>query len=195
MPARRESGEIVMRAIAIMSDPQQNRPVTSGEVMHSGPAGLAGLLDVASAALACAVAPDSPLVARMNGLRDRLLAGRLQLAVLGQFKRGKSSVLNALLGVLPTGVVPLTAVATVISWGAAPLVRVVYKGQKPPEEYSVADAEAIRACLFRFVTEEVNPNNKLDISRVELVSPAPILGAGTVLIDHRHKDACQHGPA
>ena len=40
----------------------------------------------------------------LEELRDRLLEGRFHLAVLGQFKRGKSTLLNALLGeeILPT---------------------------------------------------------------------------------------------
>jgi len=52
----------------------------------------------------------------LEDLKSRLDQGRLHLAVLGQFKRGKSTLLNALLGedVLPTDVVPLTAVPTFI---------------------------------------------------------------------------------
>ena len=55
-----------------------------------------------------ATAPYSPA-------RHRLAAGRFQLAVLGQFKRGKSTLLNALLGVdaLATGVVPVTAITSI----------------------------------------------------------------------------------
>ncbi len=55
-------------------------------------------------------------------LHERLVEERLQVAVLGQFKRGKSTFLNALLGesLLPTGVVPLTAIPTFIHWGALP---------------------------------------------------------------------------
>ena len=50
----------------------------------------------------------------LNGLKKRLFEGRFHLAVLGQFKRGKSTLLNALLGevVLPTAVIPLTAIPT-----------------------------------------------------------------------------------
>ncbi len=49
-------------------------------------------------------------------LHERLVEERLQ------FKRGKSTFLNALLGesLLPTGVVPLTAIPTFIHWGALP---------------------------------------------------------------------------
>jgi hypothetical protein len=63
----------------------------------------------------------STLAGRLHVLRDRLSRERLQLAVLGQFKRGKRTFINALLGanLLPTGVIPLTAVATFISWRPA----------------------------------------------------------------------------
>ncbi|MER3423535.1 MAG: hypothetical protein C4293_10165, partial [Nitrospiraceae bacterium] len=43
--------------------------------------------------------PDfSGLVSRAAELSDRLKEERFRLAVLGQFKRGKSTLLNALLG-------------------------------------------------------------------------------------------------
>jgi predicted GTPase len=49
---------------------------------------------------------EAKILERLNSLRGRLATDRFQLAVLGQFKRGKSAVLNALLGqsVLPIGV-------------------------------------------------------------------------------------------
>ena len=48
---------------------------------------------------------------KLQSLRNRLTEERFHLAVLGQFKRGKSTLLNALLGqtLLPMSVVPLTA--------------------------------------------------------------------------------------
>jgi GTP-binding protein EngB required for normal cell division len=118
-------------------------------------------------------------------LRARLLAGRLHVAVLGQFKRGKSSFLNALLGeaVLPTGVVPLTAIATFIRWAAAPSIRVIYRDDRPEDEFRTSDTAQLREQLARFVTEEGNPRNRLQVARVDLYYPAPILRQGIVLID------------
>jgi predicted GTPase len=54
----------------------------------------------------------------------RLLAQRLEVAVVGEFKRGKSSLINALVGreVLPVGALPLTAVPTVLERGEEGLV-------------------------------------------------------------------------
>ena len=69
------------------------------------------MLGRVAAALASGVGADSLLVARCVHYAAGSTDERLQLAVLGQFKRGKSTFINALLGaaVLPTGVIPLTA--------------------------------------------------------------------------------------
>ncbi len=121
----------------------------------------------------------------MADLLERLDAGRFHLAVLGQFKRGKSTLLNALLGepLLPTSVVPLTAIPTFICPGAVTEARVVYLADGAPAETFRGDAAALPAFLARFVTEEANPKNRLGVSHVEVSHPAPILRKGVVLID------------
>ena len=47
---------------------------------------------------------------------DRLDAARLRVLVVGEAKRGKSTLVNAMLGreVLPSSVTPLTAVTTTV---------------------------------------------------------------------------------
>ena len=70
---------------------------------HSfGESTLARLAELAEEFDAEQVAADARSVA------ERVSEGRFYVACIGQFKRGKSSVLNALVGdsVLPTGVVP-----------------------------------------------------------------------------------------
>jgi ribosome biogenesis GTPase A len=58
---------------------------------------------------------------QITGLKERLDAARLRVLVAGEAKRGKSTLINALLGrvVLPAGVTPLTAVATIGGASAA----------------------------------------------------------------------------
>ena len=62
---------------------------------------------------------QAEILERLSALRSRFDEGLLRVAVLGQFKRGKSTLLNALLGarILPTGVTPVTALPTFISAG------------------------------------------------------------------------------
>ena len=102
-------------------------------------------------ALEAAIGSESPLLARLGMLRRRLDQEHLQLAVLGQFKRGKSTFINALLGadLLPTGVIPLTAVATFIAWRREPLVHVRFRGEAGNAAFAVHTADEIRNVLFR----------------------------------------------
>src|SRR5580693_10735315 len=63
---------------------------------------------------------------QIAALRDRLAAVRLRVLVAGEAKRGKSTLVNALLGrpLLPSGVTPLTAVATTVRYGEDPRAEV-----------------------------------------------------------------------
>lgn len=132
---------------------------------------------------------------RLADVRARLREGRLQLAVLGQFKRGKSTFLNSLLGApyLPSAVIPVTALPTFIAWDNDLSIAISYLDGRPAEQFHASSAPGLREALHRFVAEEENPANRLGVSRVDVRVPAPILEGGIVLIDtpgigstHRH---------
>jgi len=130
--------------------------------------------------------PDLPRHAeRLDELRTRLSAQRLRVAVLGLFKRGKSTFLNALLGhpLLPTGVVPLTAIPTFLHWSPHYALEARDLDGKPLETVPTGDRAEITAILKRLVTEEGNPHNRLRVGRVDVFGPAPILAHGIELID------------
>lgn len=132
-----------------------------------------------------AVWPSGSLSRRFDDLADRLSAGRLRVAVLGQFKRGKSTFLNALLGcdLLPSSVVPLTAIPTFLRWGPENRAEVSYLDGRPHETMVADDLRDIAALLRRYVTEEGNPRNRSGVARVEVSLPAAILASGIELID------------
>lgn len=110
-------------------------------------------------------------------IRRKLVESQFTLAVLGQFKRGKTTFINALLGeeLLPTGIVPLTSIATLIRYGPGRRCRVFFRGGET-REASVQDLEA-------FVTERGNPRNEKGVDFVEVFVPFPLLRAGVVLVD------------
>lgn len=126
-----------------------------------------------------------PQAVALTELATRLAEGRFQLAVLGQVKRGKSTLLNALLGeaVLPTAVVPLTAIPTFLRLGAERSVRVELSDGREAVVFESLEVADIEACLERYVTEEANPHNREGIARVEVFHPAPLLRRGVILID------------
>lgn len=115
---------------------------------------------------------------KLHLLNSKLASGQLHLAVLGQMKRGKSSFINALLGaeVLPTGVLPVTAIITEIRFGSIPEATIVY---------STGDlrSRVELSTLADYITEEGNPGNKKQVASVEVAYPSPFLEDGIVLID------------
>ena len=122
----------------------------------------------------------------------RLQALRLEVAVVGEFKRGKSSLINALIGreVLPVGVLPLTAVPTILEQGEEGLVVEFADGRQ--EQHRLDQ-------LARFVTEETNPGNHLDVAQVTARLHTPLLDAGVRLVDtpgvgsvHEHNTRSTH---
>ena len=121
----------------------------------------------------------------LGELKNRLAQGRFHLAVLGQFKRGKSTLLNALLGqeVLPTSIIPLTAIPTFIRPGWELQARVLFQDDRDAEEFVAGNAKQLNEFIARFVTESGNPKNRLGVSQVEVTHPAALLGKGVVLID------------
>jgi len=121
---------------------------------------------------------------QLEALSTRLATARLQVAVLGQFKRGKSSLANALLGgpVLPVGVLPLTALATFLSHASPPRLRVEFF-DGTSECRVLADGEELQRELAGLVTEEGNPKNRLGLARVEAGLPSVLLERGVVLLD------------
>jgi Dynamin family len=158
---------------------------TSAALNGADAEGLASVLGRAEGCLDNLWPDGSRYLSVLKALRERLVEQRLQVAVLGQFKRGKSTFLNALIGepVLPTGVVPLTAIATFMHWAAASAIRISFLDGRTPCEPSVANAGQLREQLSYFVTEEANPHNGLRVARVDVFHPAAILRRGIVLID------------
>lgn len=153
---------------------------------------LSGLAAVGSRLADAAVdlAPD--LVPRARRFAERLETGRFHVSILGEFKRGKSTLINALVGgeVLPMGVVPVTAIQTEVHGGQFGARVDFLDGTRMPIGLDE---------LREYVTETANPENKREVERVEVSVPAPLLTSGLVLVDtpgigsiHRHNTDAAH---
>ena len=64
--------------------------------------------------------------------REKLATNTFNLVVVGQFKRGKTCLINALLGadILPVSVIPLTSIVTVLMYGKELRIKVFFKDGK-----------------------------------------------------------------
>lgn len=141
------------------------------------------LLARAASSVPYPTAAQRKILERLKKLQARLDEDVLRVAVLGQFKRGKSTLLNAFLGVpvMPTGIIPVTAIPTFITAGAQTGARITFKGSKEPLLTSV-EAE-IPSILERYISEAQNPHNRLDVETVDLEVPSEFLDHGIMLID------------
>lgn len=120
---------------------------------------------------------DGATSADLLSLKRRVDEGRFFVACVGQFKRGKSTLINALVGdqVLPVGVIPVTAVVTVVRYGEARRARVKTKSADwldvAPEQLAI------------YVAEEQNPDNTKKVVAVEAYVPSELLASGMCLVD------------
>lgn len=114
--------------------------------------------------------------ARTEELIDKIENKKITVSVIGQFKRGKSMLVNAMIGenVLPIGIVPVTAVVTTIEHGeSAAIVRFengIVKGIEFDE-------------LKKYINEQENSNNHLGVRQVTVYSPSDFLEGGMTFVD------------
>jgi Dynamin family len=116
------------------------------------------------------------LAGRLTAQRDQVTSGAWHVLVAGEFKKGKSALVNALLGVpvCGTDAVAFTAVPTIIRYGAAPAAELVLdSGQRR----RIDPAQAARYATEGAIGEEA----RLEAVEVEL--PRELLRGGLVLID------------
>ena len=125
--------------------------------------------------------PGDLLTERTRGhvadARERLVEGRCNVVVLGEFKRGKSTLVNALLGrpLLPTGVLPLTSVVTVVRAGPSDRLIVEFTDGRV-EAHTLPE-------LARYATEAENPGNERGVELTTVETDSRLLDGGLQLVD------------
>lgn len=112
----------------------------------------------------------------ISELDEKVKGDKFYLVVLGLFKRGKSSFINSILesNVVPTGVIPLTAIITFIEYAENPSAKIYFEDNET-KEVSVEE-------VADYVAEEKNPNNEKGVLKVVIYTPNPLLKK-IVLID------------
>ncbi|MGB0387812.1 MAG: dynamin family protein [Ardenticatenaceae bacterium] len=109
---------------------------------------------------------------------------KFTMAVVGEFKRGKSTFINALLGleVLPSDVLPCTATLNRVTYGEKPLVKVVFeaKNGQPEREVEIGINQ-----LTDYVTQltEKSKNTAAQVKEAVVYYPAPYLQNNVEIID------------
>lgn len=120
---------------------------------------------------------NQALIELLQETAQRLITEKFTLVVMGEFKRGKSTLINALLGMslLPTAVVPLTALPTIIEYGEE--LQVVVNFQDGRRQEIEPDQ------LAAYVTEKENPSNQKGVREVNIYLPSQFLKPGIIVVD------------
>lgn len=112
---------------------------------------------------------DGLLKNEIETLKDKVVEKKLYIVVVGLFKRGKSTLINSLIGknILPSSVTPVTALITIIDYNENPGATVFFLDSKSTN----IDINEID----KYVTEEKNPENIKNVRYVQLSDDAEIL--------------------
>lgn len=125
--------------------------------------------------------------ARFDKILSALNSDAIRLVVLGEFSRGKSSLVNALLGIklLPTALEATTAINTFVrmlpSGRKDRFIRIHFQDGSQPQEVPWTDD----AALVRWGTEldESNADVRKTLDYIEAFMDHPLLAKGLVLVD------------
>lgn len=121
---------------------------------------------------------DSWLSTETAALLARIAEDRFNLLVVGRFNRGKSTLLNALLGAdyLPTGIVPLTSVITTVRYGSRKQAVLNFANSRLTTAIPLSR-------LAEFVTETSNPGNVKRLTYAEIQLRVELLRRGLFFVD------------
>ena len=101
----------------------------------------------------------------------------IDVAVMGQFKAGKSSFLNSLLGhnVLPVGAIPVTTAITRLQYGI--------KERAIVRHFDGRITEVLLTDIVKFTSEAENPGNDKNVAIVDIELPSMQRYSGLRLVD------------
>ena len=110
-------------------------------------------------------------------LIDKLENNAMTVSIIGQFKRGKSSLSNAILEdtILPVGIVPITSAVTKVVYSEKKSAHVHFKNGAV-EEVGLDE-------LSRYISEQENKGNELGVEMVVLGAPSKFLQDGMEFVD------------
>lgn len=114
---------------------------------------------------------------RLHMVKEQLISNCFNLVILGQFKRGKTTLINSLIGkeILPSSVVPLTSIVTILKYGEEVSCVV---SMEDGNEMKIRIEE-----LPDYVTEKGNPKNIRGVRCARIGYPSPFLEKGILLVD------------
>lgn len=119
---------------------------------------------------------------RLEQSRDRLASDEYTVTVCGEYSRGKSSLINALVGrpdLLPVGIRATTSTIATVRWGAEAKAAI----QTEDETGRPLRRDVPVGVLARYGSQAGNPNNRERVRSIDVTVPSPVLRRGLILVD------------
>jgi hypothetical protein len=125
-------------------------------------------------ALILAITREAPELKEMRSWADDAsegLSGPMRVAIMGQIKKGKSTLVNAMLAehIVPTGTLETSFNVNELYWAPNPSLKVHYKDGRPPEHKPPTELEALT------VRDKTNLALLRQIDRIEIGHPNDLL--------------------
>lgn len=144
-------------------------------------------LDLVDLALKATTAYNRPdLSTRLRHTRSRLADPSVRVLVVGEFKQGKSQLVNALVNasVCPVDDDIATSLPTVVKYAENAGVTLVRESESDDGEPRPAERTPVPVeQLAQYVSEAGNPGNRRQLSYAEVGIPRRILKGGLALVD------------
>lgn len=115
-------------------------------------------------------------LSRLRALRQKLEQQHVTVSVIGQFKRGKSALVNGILQrqILPMGIVPVTAVVTTIDYGE----------NSAEVHFSNGKIEKVGfEQIAAYINEQQNKDNHLNVTKVAIKCDSEFLHNNLTFVD------------
>lgn len=125
------------------------------------------------------------LAQRLMQTYKRLRDPEVRVIVVGEFKQGKSKLINALVNapVCPIDDDVATSVPTAVGYGDAPAASILMRSEDPQGRAGLQRQAISIEDLPQFVSELGNPGNERHLVSAEVVLPRDILKGGLRLVD------------
>lgn len=126
---------------------------------------------------------NSEVLDRLLTIKNKMMAEKIIMVVAGEFKRGKSSLINALLNEKGCDLFPVdtdiaTNLVTAISYGKEEIINVVMDNGEKDEIQKITRDE-----IADYVTEQKNEGNYKRAKMLKIVSENKFLSDGMTIVD------------
>lgn len=113
----------------------------------------------------------------------------IRVAIMGITSSGKSTLVNCLLGenILPVAIKPSSSIIITCSKGKKRQATIYFRDREP----EILSGEKLNEkSIAYYADEELNPNNELSVSQIDVTTPSFLLDEDIHIIDSPGLDAC-----